>query len=330
MTKELFFNQRSAITVQDMQITMQRLKGKTYHTPVQTSRSFDELAGSTILFKCEQFQRTGAFKFRGAFNKLSTLSNEQSKRGVVAYSSGNHGQAVALSANLLHMPAIICMPGDAPQVKLAAVRAYGAEVIFYNRHTQNREQFAQDIARQYQMALIPPSDDAMIIAGHATVAWEFLQDVPELTCIVVPVGGGGLLAGACLSAGFLAPNVKIVGVQTQAANHAYLSLQKQEQVTIAPSESIADGLRTRSLGLLPWSIVRQRVDKILLVSEADVRSTMRFLLQRLKLVVEPTGAVAAAAALGGQLRHYGGSIGVVLSGGNVDPVLLSTILTETS
>ncbi len=330
MTKELSFDQQSIITVQEMQMTMRRLEGRTHHTPVQTSKSFDELAGSTTLFKCEQFQRTGAFKFRGAFNKLSTLSNEQSKRGVVAYSSGNHGQAVALSARLLHMPAIICMPDDAPRVKLAAVRAYGAEVIFYNRHTQNREQVAQDIARQYQMALIPPSDDAMIIAGHATVAWEFLQDAPELTCIAVPVGGGGLLAGACLSAGFLAPNVKIVGVQTEAANHAYLSLQKQERVTIAPAESVADGLRTCSLGLLPWSIVQRRVDEILLVSEADVRNAVRFLHQRLKLVVEPTGAVAAAAALRGQLRDYGRYVGVILSGGNIDPALLSTILTETS
>ena len=306
----------------------ERLQKQAHRTPVQQSRSFDRQAGQTVVFKCEQFQRTGSFKYRGAFNKIASLTPEKRKLGVAAFSSGNHAQAVALAAHHFNIPAVIYMPQDASAVKVAAVRDYGARIIFYDRQTQNREELATRLAVERQLTLVPPASDREIIAGHATVALELLQDVSDLDVIAVPVGGGGLLAGTCMSAHLLAPRLRVVGVQTQAANHGYLSLHRQQHITIRPPETIADGLRTTTLGELNWSIIQHMVDDILLVSEEEVYATMYFLFLHLKIVVEPSGAVAAAAALVGKLRSFGNRVGVVLSGGNVDPLILSRVLTK--
>lgn len=258
----LFDHDSIVLRKEDLHAAAQRLQGYTHKTPLHQSRSFDALAGLHAFFKCEQFQCTVSFKYRGAFNKLASLPLEQRKRGVVAFSSGNHAQAVALAAQTLHIPAGIYMPEDAPTVKIAAV----------------------------------------------------------------PVGGGGLLAGTCLAARLLDCKVKMVGVQTQQADHGYLSLQQQRRVTIPPAETIADGLRTTALGELNWPIIQQLVEDIILVSDEEISSTIRFLFLRLKIVVEPTGSVAVAAALTGKLRPYGQRAGIVLSGENIDPSVLSTLL----
>lgn len=314
------------ISQTDVYEAAQRLQSYVHKTPVQRSKTFDAQAGMEVVFKCEQFQRTGAFKYRGAFNKIATLPVEQRQRGVVSYSSGNHAQAVALAAQNLAIPAIVYMPQDAPAVKIAAVQDYKAEIIFYDRHTQNREELAQGLAQNRQLTLVLPASDPAIIAGHATVSLELLQEVPAIDVLVVPVGGGGLLAGTCMTARWFAPGVKVIGVQTQAANHAYLSLRQQRRVTITSPDTIADGLRTGVLGELNWPIIQSMVDDILLVSEDEVSAALRFLFLRMKMVVEPSGAVAAAAVLAGKLHGYGQRVGVVLSGGNVDPAVLTHIL----
>jgi threonine dehydratase len=303
-----------------------RLRGVANWTPVQTSRTFDEAAGGRIWFKCEQFQRGGAFKFRGAYNKLATLTPEQRARGVVAFSSGNHAQAVALGARLFGVPAVICMPTDAPSVKVEGTRGYGAEIVTYDRLTEDREAIARRLADERGLTLVPPYNDPAIIAGAGTAALELLDDVPDLEVIATPVGGGGLLSGSCLAAHVRDPRIRMVGVETETANDGYLSLQRGERVTIPPPDTIADGIRTTSLGTLTFPILREHGAEIVLVSDDEVRAAMRFLLLRLKLLVEPTGAVAAAAALTGKLRPYGERVGVIISGGNVAPETLVEVL----
>jgi threo-3-hydroxy-L-aspartate ammonia-lyase len=314
------------ITYDDILAAAERLCGNAHCTPIQHARSFDAEAGMTTWFKCEQFQRSGAFKFRGAYNKIATLKPEERARGVITCSSGNHAQAVALCAQIFGVPAVCCMPLDAPAVKVAATKSYGAEIIYYDRLTQNREAFTSALAEKRRMALVPSSNDAAIIAGQGTAALELLGEVPNLDVLALPVGGGGLIAGTAIAAQAMRPGIHIIGVETQAANHAYLSLRRGELVTIPPPDTIADGLRTATLGELPWSIVRRTVDEIVLVSEEEVRETMRFLLFRLKLVVEPTGAVAAAAILTGKLRRYGKRVGTILSGGNVGLEVLREVV----
>ena len=315
-------------TLEDIRSAAERLAGKAHRTPVVTGRSFDARAGQSVWLKCEQFQRGGAFKFRGAYNRIATLTPDQRQRGVIAYSSGNHGQAVALVAGLFEIPAVICMPTDAPSVKIEATRGYGAEIVLYDRMTDNREKLTTTLAEERGLTLVPPYNDPMIIAGAGTAALELLQDVPELDVIAAPVGGGGLISGTTIAARGLRPDIKVVGVETEAANHAFLSKQQDDRVLIAPPDTLADGIRTAQLGTLTWPVVREGVDEIVLVSEEEIRETMRFLLLRLKLVVEPTGAVTAAAALFGKLRPYGARAGVILSGGNVAPSVLSDVLSE--
>ncbi len=313
----------------DIQEAAARLAGQAHRTPVMTGHSFDREAGQTVWLKCEQFQRGGAFKFRGAYNRIATLAPEQRERGVIAFSSGNHAQAVALVASLFQTTAVICMPTDAPPVKVAATREYGAEVVFYDRLTQDREQLADSLARERGLTLVPPYNDPMIIAGAGTAALELLESVPDLDTIAAPVGGGGLISGTAIAARKVGhPGIHVIGVETEAASHAYLSKLRNDRVRIAPPETLADGIRTAQLGTLPWPIVRDLVEDIVLVTEEEVRATMRFLLLRLKLVVEPTGAVAAAAALFGKLRLYGNRAGVILSGGNVAPDVLATVIAE--
>ncbi|HEX8035553.1 MAG TPA: pyridoxal-phosphate dependent enzyme [Ktedonobacterales bacterium] len=315
-----------AITFADVQAAAERLKGQAHRTPVMHGASFDAEAGTETWLKCEQFQRAGAFKFRGAYNTIATLAPEQRTRGVIAFSSGNHAQAVALCARLFGIPAVICMPTDAPRVKVEATRGYGAEIVLYDRMTQDREALTRQLAEERGLTLVPPYNNPAIIAGQGTAALELLEDVPDLDVVAVPTGGGGLLAGTSITARAVRPGIAVVGVETEAANHAYLSLQRSERVVIAPPDTIADGIRTAQLGTLTWPVIRSMVDEVVLVSEEEVRATMRFLLLRLKLVVEPTGAVAAAAALHGKLRRYGSRAGVILSGGNVTPELLAEVL----
>lgn len=315
-------------TFTDILAAAERLQGQAHRTPVAHGRSLDAASGMSVWLKCEQFQRVGAFKFRGAYNKIATLPAEQRARGIIAFSSGNHAQAVALSAQIFGVPAVICMPTDAPEVKVAATRGYGAEIVRYDRMTEDREALARRLAEERGLTLVPPYNDPAIVAGAGTAARELLEDVPDLDVIAAPVGGGGLISGSALAAHGMRPGIAVVGVETEAANHAYLSLQKGERVTIPPPDTLADGIRTAQLGTLTWPIIQREVADVVLVSEDEVKAAMRFLLLRLKLVVEPTGAVAAAAALSGKLRRFGQRAGIILSGGNVEPGVLARVLVE--
>lgn len=316
------------VTIDDIHAAAELLFGNAHRTPVHHARSFDAAASMSVWLKCETFQRGGAFKFRGAFNKIATLPVEQRMRGVIAFSSGNHAQAVALVAGIFGIPAVICMPTDAPAVKVAATRGYGAEVVPYDRLTEDREALARRLAEERGLTLVPPYNDLKIIAGQGTAALELIEDTPDLDVLAAPVGGGGLIAGTALAAHATSPGIRVVGVETEAANHAYLSLQRGERVTIAPPDTLADGIRTAALGTLTWPIIQREVEAIVLVTEEEVKAAMRFLLLRLKLVVEPTGAVTAAAALAGKLRPYGARAGIILSGGNVAPDVLCAVLRD--
>lgn len=318
-----------SITFEDVQQAAARLEGVAHKTPVITSGTVNQMTGYQVYFKCENFQRAGAFKFRGAYNALAQLSAEEKRRGVVAYSSGNHAQGVAYAAKLLNIPAVIAMPTDAPHSKLAATRGYGAQVVFYDRLTQDRAAVAQQIAAEKGAALIPPYDHPQIMAGQGTAALELLQAVPDLDALVVPVGGGGLLSGCATAAKALQPDIKVFGVETERANDWWLSFRAGKRVKIDPPDTIADGMRTQQPGVLTFPVVRALVEDIMLVSEADVIGALKLLLLRMKLLAEPTGAVAPAAVL--QKRVFGpagSKIGVIISGGNVDGNTLAHLLTE--
>ncbi len=315
-----------AITLADVEAAAGRLRGHAHRTPVHTSATLDDASGMRLWLKCEQFQRGGAFKFRGAYNKIATLPPEPRERGVIAFSSGNHAQAVALCARLFGIPAVICMPTDAPAVKVAATRGYGAEIVQYDRMTEDREALATRLAGERGLTLVPPYNDPAIMAGQGTATLELLADVPELDVVVAPVGGGGLLSGTSVAARGLRPDIRVVGVESEAANHAYLSLVRDQRVRIDPPDTLADGIRTQQLGTLTWPVIRENVEEVVLVSEEEVKAAMRFLLLRLKLVVEPTGTLAVAAALAGKLRRFGERGGLILSGGNVAPDVLCDVL----
>ena len=317
-----------AISYADIEAAAARLEGQAHRTPVMTSHSLNADAGVATWFKCEQFQRAGAFKFRGAYNKIASLPAAERERGVIAFSSGNHAQAVSLVARLFGVPAVICMPTDAPEVKVEATRGYGAEIVRYDRQTEDREALARRLAEERGLTLVPPYNDPAIIAGQGTAARELLQEVPDLDVIVAPVGGGGLIAGTSVAALALRPGITVIGAETEAANHAWLSLRQGERVRIPPPDTLADGIRTAMLGELTWPIIQRNVSEVVLVSEEETRAAMRYLLLRLKLVVEPTGAVVAAAALSGKLKPCGSRVGVILSGGNVEPSVLRAVLAE--
>jgi threonine dehydratase len=319
----------NAITIDDVREAARRLKGHIHRTPVITSRSFDEASGHRVFFKCENLQRAGAFKIRGALNKLLTLTDEERKRGVVGFSSGNHAQGVALAARLTGASAIILMPTDAPASKVAATRGYGAEVVFYDRQTEDREARAKDLVATTGRVLVPPYDDPAIMAGQGTAALELLEEAPDLDALLTPMGGGGLMAGCSTVATSLRPSMKIYGVEADTANDTYLSFKKGERVSIAPPPTIADGIRNLSPGALTFPINKRTLTDVLLVSDKEIEEAVRFLLLRAKILVEPTGAVPAAALLAGRLPMPKGSrVGVVLSGGNIDPALLADILSR--
>jgi threonine dehydratase len=319
-----------SLTLDDVRAAARRLGNRIHRTPVVACQSFDDATGHTVFFKCENLQRAGAFKIRGALNKLLALTPAERERGVVAFSSGNHAQGVALAARMVGTTAIICMPKDAPALKLEATRNYGAEVVFYDRLTEDREQVARAVMERTGRVMVPPYDDPAIMAGQGTAALELLEDVPSLDALLTPIGGGGLMAGCSTVARALFPGVQIFGVETDSANDTYLSLRKGERVEIPPPPTIADGIRVTIPGALTFPILRANLTDVLLVSDAEVRATVRFLALRARVVVEPTGAVPAAAVLAGRLPlPPGARVGVVLSGGNIDPDLLIHILRET-
>jgi threo-3-hydroxy-L-aspartate ammonia-lyase len=317
----------STFTIDDVHAAAGRLLDRIYRTPVIASQSFDDASGYRVFFKCENLQRAGSFKIRGALNKLLALPAAERARGVVAYSSGNHAQGVALAARITGTSAVICMPTDAPALKVEATRGYGAEVVFYDRMKDDRAALAQRIASETGRVLVPPYDDYAVMAGQGTAALELWEDAPALDALVTPVGGGGLMAGCATVARSLAPSIAVVGVEADTANDTYLSLHKGERVTIAPPPTIADGIRVTSPGELTFPILRERLTDVTLVTDAEIVGAVRFLALRARIVVEPTGAVGAAAVLTGRLPVPRGSrVGVVLSGGNIDPDLLIRIL----
>jgi threonine dehydratase len=295
-----------------------RLDGVVHRTPVATSRQASVRAGAKVFFKCENLQRVGAFKFRGAYHALVRFSDEQRRAGVVAYSSGNHAQAVALAARMLAVPAAIVMPTDAPAGKLAATRGYGAEVVLYDRVTEDREAIGRRLADERGMTLVPPYDHADVIAGQGTAAAELFEQVGELDHLFVPLGGGGLLAGSALVARAVAPLCKVWGVEPEAGNDGQRSLAAGAIVHIATPATIADGAQTQHLGALTFPIIRREVAGIVTASDAQLVDAMRFFAERMKLVVEPTGCLGFAGALHGGVELAGARVGVILSGGNVD------------
>jgi len=315
------------LTIDDVRAAMRRLQDRIHRTPVITSQSWDDATGFQVFFKCESLQRAGSFKIRGALNKLSLLSAEERARGVVAFSSGNHAQGVALAARLVGTTAVICMPTDAPKLKLEATRGYGAEIVFYDRLEDDREALGRTIADESGRVLVPPFDDPAIMAGQGTTALELLQDVPSLDALVTPVGGGGLMAGCSTVARALFPGMHVFGVEPETGNDAFLSLKKGERVSIPPPSTIADGVRTTAPGALTFPILQRNLTDILLVSDDEILAALRYLVFRARIVVEPTGAVGAAAVLARKLPlPLGSRVGVVLSGGNIDPDLLIRII----
>ena len=312
-----------AITAADIEAAAQRLRGHAHATPVLTSRTADERTGAEVFFKCENFQRMGAFKFRGAYNALAQFTPEQWRAGVIAYSSGNHAQAIALSARLLGMPSVIVMPKDSPAAKLAATRHYqhgqrGSEVVLYDRYTQDREAIGRQLAAERGMTLIPPYDHPHVMAGQGTAAAELLATTGPLDLLLVCVGGGGLISGCAVAAHHLSPGIVVQGVEPEAGNDTQLSLARGEIVHIDTPVTIADGAQTQHSGELTFPVIQQLVSGIVTVSDAQLISTMRFFAERMKMVVEPTGCLAAAALLEGVVQAPGQRVGVIVSGGNVD------------
>ena len=315
-----------AIGLADIHEAAARLHGVAHRTPVLRSRTADERTGAQVFFKCENFQRMGAFKFRGAYNALARFTPAQRQAGVIAFSSGNHAQAVALSARLVGMPSVIVMPQDSPAAKLAATREYqqgqpGSEVLLYDRYTQDREAIGRQIAQERGMTLVPPYDHADVMAGQGTAALELLQQTADsgpLDLLLVCVGGGGLISGCAVAAEALCPGIEVRGVEPEAGNDTQQSLALGRVVHIATPVTIADGAQTQHSGALTFPVIQALVAGIDTVSDAQLVTTMRFFAERMKMVVEPTGCLAAAALLEGMVAARGKRVGVVVSGGNVD------------
>jgi threonine dehydratase len=313
-------------TAEDVRDAANRLRGVAHHTPVMTSRTLNERLGANVFFKCENLQRGGAFKFRGAYNAVSRLSDDERSRGVLAYSSGNHAQAVALTGRILDVRTVIVMPDDAPVAKVEGTRGYGAEVILYDKETTSREELAAHLRQERGMTLVPPYDHADVIAGQGTAALELMEEAPDLGVVVTPCGGGGLLSGSALAARSLRPGIRVVGVEPELADDATRSFRTGTLQSVRNPPTIADGLRTPSLGRLTFPLVRQNVSEMATVSEEAIVEAMRFLWTRMKLVVEPSGAVALAALMSDPDAFRGERIGVVISGGNVDMANACTLL----
>ena len=315
-----------AIGLEDVRAAASRLHGAANRTPVLTSRTFDQRVGARVFFKCENLQRGGAFKFRGAYNRLVCLSEAEKQKGIVAFSSGNHAQGVALAARELGIPATVVMPTDAPRLKLQATQDYGAEVVTYDRLKEDREAIARNLAQERGLTLVPPYDHPLIMAGQGTAALELLEEVSELAWLLMPVGGGGLLSGCTIASTGLRPSIKVVGVETETSDDWAQSLSAGHRIRIPPPDTIADGIRTQQPGELTYPIVKALAHGVVTVSDDAVKDAMRFLLLRMKILVEPTGAVPVAALLTHKLDVTNQRVGVILSGGNADPALVAEIL----
>ncbi|MGA1734844.1 MAG: threo-3-hydroxy-L-aspartate ammonia-lyase [Burkholderiaceae bacterium] len=307
-----------------------RLDSVAHRTPVLTSSNLNKKYGAEFFFKCENFQRMGAFKFRGGYNALSCIPEAERAAGVVAYSSGNHAQAIALSAQMLNMPAVIVMPDDAPALKLAATRGYGAEVVLYNRYTQDRSEISAGIAKERGSRLIPPYDHPDVIAGQGTASLELFEQVKDLDMLFICLGGGGLLAGGLLAAQALNPKCAVYGVEPEAGNDGQQSFRKGEIVSIPTPKTIADGAQTQFLGELTFPIIKSYARDILSVSDDDLIQSMRFFFERMKMVVEPTGCLSLAGALSLGKNLLGKRVGVLISGGNVDSETFCNLLARAS
>jgi threonine dehydratase len=313
-------NARSSVTViyADVAAAAGRIAGVAYRTPVMTSRTVDARTGAKVFFKCENFQRMGAFKFRGAYNALSNLEDARRRAGVVAFSSGNHAQAVALAGRLLGIPATIVMPSNAPAVKLDATKGYGAEVVTYDPRTQDREQIAHSLADNRGLTVIPPFDHPHIVAGQGTAAQELIEDVGALDYLLVPCGGGGLISGCAIAANHLSPGIKVVGVEPVAGDDVTRSFKSGTLQSVHNPDTIADGARTSSAGAVTFPLILRHVHEMLTVTDAELARAMFYIWERMKIVVEPTGALGAAALFEGKLGARGKRVGIIVSGGNVD------------
>ncbi|TNC10814.1 threo-3-hydroxy-L-aspartate ammonia-lyase [Methylobacterium terricola] len=311
-----------SLSYADVEAAAGRIDGIAHRTPVLTSRTADRLTGASLFFKAEPLQRAGAFKFRGACNAIAALSPEQRRRGVLAFSSGNHAQAIAYAGALQNVPTVIVMPHDAPAIKVAATRGYGAEIVSYDRYKEDREAVSRQLAEARGLSMIPPYDHPDVIAGQGTAVKELIEEVGPLDVLLVCLGGGGLLAGSCLAARALSPEVEIWGVEPEAGNDGQQSLAKGEVVRIPVPVSIADGALTTHLGQHTFPIIQREAAGIVTATDAQLVAAMRFFVERMKLVVEPTGCLAAAAAFEGAVPVAGKRVGVILSGGNVDPAAL--------
>ena len=314
------------VTFDDVARAHERISAHAHRTPVLTSATVDALTGARVFFKPENLQRMGAFKFRGAYNALSQLSPEAKRRGVVAFSSGNHAQAVALSGKLLGIPATIVMPTDAPKVKLEATRGYGAQVVSYDASNEDRQKIAEKLAAERGLTVIPPFDHPHILAGQGTAAKELIEDAGPLDILLVPCGGGGLLSGCALAARHLSPGCRVIGVEPAAGDDGLRSFRSGKIETIGLPDTIADGARTTSLGKITFALIRAHVDGFLTVTDAELLKSMFFLWERMKIVVEPTGTLAACALLENKLDAKGKRVGVILSGGNVDVKAMAALL----
>jgi threonine dehydratase len=313
-------------TFNDVAAAADRIAPAAHRTPVLTSRTADEETGAKLFFKCENFQRMGAFKFRGAYNALSLLDAAQRKAGVVTFSSGNHAQATALAARLIGMPATIIMPRDAPAAKIAATRGYGGEVVVYDRYSEDREAIGKRLAEERGLTLIPPYDHPDVIAGQGTAAMELLEETGPLDALFVCVGGGGLLSGSALATRALAPGCKVYGVEPEAGNDGQQSFRSGRIVHIGVPKTIADGAQTQSLGKIPFELIRRNVDDVFTASDAELIDCMRFFASRMKMIVEPTGCLGFAAARRMKADLEGRRVGVIISGGNVDMARFAELL----
>ncbi|HDL7926065.1 TPA: threo-3-hydroxy-L-aspartate ammonia-lyase [Yersinia enterocolitica] len=307
-----------AICYDDIVQAHQRITGVALKTPVLTSSTANEQTGAQLFFKCENFQHMGAFKFRGAYNALVKLSPQQQAKGVIAFSSGNHAQAIALSARKLGIRAVIVMPKDSPAVKIAATRGYGGEVVLYDRYLEDREAISNKLAQEQGLTLIPPYDYPDVMAGQGTAAKELFEEVGELDVLLVPLGGGGLLSGCATVTKALYPNCQVIGVEPAAGNDGQQSFRSGKIVKIETPVTIADGAQTPALGHYTFPVIQERVDNILTATDDQLISAMKFFTSRMKIVVEPTGCLGAAVAFGDQLDLRGKRVGVIISGGNVD------------
>ncbi|QOF76594.1 threo-3-hydroxy-L-aspartate ammonia-lyase [Variovorax sp. 38R] len=317
-------------TYDDVIAAAARLEGHAHRTPVLQSTTANERWGAQFFFKCENFQRMGAFKFRGAFNALSKFDAAQRKGGVIAFSSGNHAQAIALSARLLSMPAVIVMPKDAPAAKVAATKGYGAEVVMYDRFTEDREALTKRLAQERGMTMIPPYDHPDVLTGQGTAVKELIEETGPLDHLFVCLGGGGLLSGSALSARALAPACKVYGVEPEAGNDGQQSLRAGKIVHIETPKTIADGAQTQHLGAYTFGIIQRDVDDIFTVTDDQLVEAMRFFAERMKMVVEPTGCLAFAGAIAAAKAIEGQRVGIVISGGNVDLSRYAALLSGTA